>query len=266
MRTIFNSNNMEKENFAQNIINKIREDKLEPKPRWHFILKNYFLWLFGLLSIIIGSLSVSVLMYLINHSHITINSDSGYLKSVIISLPYFWFLFFSLFVFIVYYNIKHLKKGYKYSPYLIVVASFLMTIILGQALYFSGVAKKIDDVLGVNSGLYQEIFNPSVKHVFNPGQGRLVGVIPTPHNEDLIELVDINGETWALIMSNGYIYRGNMYKQGLVVVHGRAFDNRSFLVRQIRPLGPGNKYFESKMQNSNHCFGPGCRNGQIENR
>jgi len=44
--------NLEDKNFNDNVLHKIKEEKISPKPRWQFLLKNILMWGLGVVSLI----------------------------------------------------------------------------------------------------------------------------------------------------------------------------------------------------------------------
>lgn len=191
---------MDREKLSDKILDKIKNTKIEPKPRWYFLMKNYTLYLFGALALIFGALGMSVLIYLLKYndwqSGLHIDNFLGF---ILMTLPYFWIIFFTLFVFIIYYNIKHSQKGYRYPAYLIISFAFLASVILGEIFFVAGFGEKIDDILGRKAPLYKEMFNPQMNFWFNPEAGRLAGLIFFEENAD-IYLIDHSGKIWNILL------------------------------------------------------------------
>ena len=109
-------------NFDSNILERIKEDNLKPKPKWTFLFKDSVIWFFGALSLVFGALGVSVIIYLLKNNDWSLyNKLSGsFLEFILLTMPYFWILFLAIFILVIKYNIQHTKKGYKYSLPIIV--------------------------------------------------------------------------------------------------------------------------------------------------
>ena len=148
-----------KENLSKKIIEKIKEEHIQPKPKWQFSLKAYLVWLLSALSLFIGSLAFSVVLYLIinNDWDVYVHITDNLIKFTILSLPYLWIVLLLLFVIISYYNFKHTKKGYKYHFYIILLSSILLSIIFGSLLYSIGVGRALDNILAVKMPMYEKL-------------------------------------------------------------------------------------------------------------
>lgn len=185
-------------NFAENLLEKIKLDKIAPKPRWHFLLKNYVVWIFGTLSLIVGSAAMSVIIYLLKYNdwEMGFKTDGGFWAFFLITLPYFWIVFLSLFVLVLYYNIKHTKSGYRYPASYIVIFAVFASIILGELFFLFGLGEEIDDVLGQKAPLYAQMFNPQLDFWFQPEEGRLAGLAVI--SEGKMSVVDPSGKVWEI--------------------------------------------------------------------
>jgi len=191
-----------KEKFDSQILEKIKEEKLKPKARWTFLLKDYVIWAFGFVSLIIGSLSIAVLIYLIGNNDWSIYSEisDSLLEFIILTLPYYWFLFLAIFIVVINYNIKHTKKGYKYSLPVIITASVLASMFLGIIFSSAGLGSAIDDVFAENVVYYDRFINPTINIWDHPEDGRLAGLIVAQVDDCQYYLVDIRQNEWLINM------------------------------------------------------------------
>lgn len=232
-----------KDNFSKNLIDKIKEEKIEPKPRWHFLLKNYVVWFSGLASLIFGSLATSVIIYLIKHNNWQLGQESeGLISFFLITLPYFWLLFLIIFILVIFYNLKHTKKGYKYKAVHIILVAILSSILLGEVFYLVGLGKKIDDVLGTRAPFYKEMFNPHLHYFCNPEKGRLSGVLIIENNETA--LIDPSGNYWEIIFKDKKIIPGTFSSGQIVNALGSIIedDNRLFEIYVIKVNDSGQEF------------------------
>lgn len=187
-------------NFAEHLLEKIKEENISPKPRWHFLLKNYVVWVFGALALIFGSAAISVIIYLLKYNNweMGLRLDVGFLSFFLMTLPYLWLIFLGLFIFVLSYNIKHSPKGYRYPFSFIIIFAILISIILGELFFLAGLGRKIDDVLGQKAPLYARMFNPQLDFWFNPREGRLAGLAVL--SEDDLNIIDPTGKVWKVIL------------------------------------------------------------------
>jgi hypothetical protein len=138
----------ETNNLTEKIIKKIDEEKVVPIARWHFVLKNNSFWALWALSVVAGSCAVAASIFVFQNSgwrYHSITHDS-FFKFFLDILPLFWLVSFGVMVALGYYNIRHTNTGYRFSFYLVAIASVVISILGGTLLYAIGVAKNIDEI------------------------------------------------------------------------------------------------------------------------
>jgi hypothetical protein len=246
----------EKAGFADKLLAKIKSEKISPKPRWHFLLKDYVIWIAGALSLIVGALAVALIIYLLQTSGLSSyqETEKSFSEFILLNLPYFWLLFLGLFVFIVSYNFRHTGRGYRYSGLLLAGISIVSSIVLGIIFQSLGLGQKIDDVLGRRSPLYDRVMNPHVDFWSHPEEGRLAGLVVAVADNGYI-LVDRQREEWLLIVPAPA-------PVSLVGKPVRAIGRQSgdyvFMVGRLLPAGSGRSFYER--------FDGGPRPGRFDQR
>jgi len=190
--------------FDSSILDTIKEKNLKPKSKWTFLLKDYVVWALGVVSLLLGSIAMSVIIYLVKNNDWDIYTElSGSLAEfVLLTMPYFWIVFLIIFLLVINYNIKHTKKGYKLSLPIIFSASISISIFLGALLFNAGLGRAIDDVLGENVSFYDTIINPRVRIWNNPESGRLMGMIVEKVSDSEFYLVDLKDGRWLINIDN----------------------------------------------------------------
>lgn len=231
--------------FDKKIISKITKERLAPKPRWHFLLKNYVMWVAGGLALLIGAAAVSVMIYLFKHGNWELRAAAHktFWEFFLLTLPYFWIMFLGLFIFIVYYNFKHTKKGYLYPLPFVVAGSILASLFLGLIFHQIGLGRIIDDALGRRAPFYGKVFNPQLDFWCAPEEGRLTGVVIDLESVASFSLLDPTGNDWQVLTEDGSQFSG--VRVGLPVrVVGRVDGKNKFYAEIIRPAGlPGRGFF-----------------------
>ncbi|MEI7620596.1 MAG: hypothetical protein WCJ57_03440 [Candidatus Falkowbacteria bacterium] len=256
---------MDTKEFDQKLVDKINEAKISPKPRWYFLLKNYAIWAAGFLALLAGSLAVSVMIYLIRYNgwETRIETHKSLWEFLLMTLPYFWIIFLGIFVFILYYNFKHTKGGYRYPVYLVAIFSVLVSIILGAAFYFLGLGQKIDNILGERAPLYEKVLNPQMAFWFNPEEGRLVGIIASEVVDNNFHIIDPSGSAWQILGREDKkdSHLNSLLKAGQPVnIVGYVVEENNFQAENIRPIVPGRGFF-SRPEMKKHrerCLKGGC--------
>jgi len=260
--------------FAARILAKIKTNKMAPKPRWQFLLKNYVVWLAGLLALLIGAAAVSVMIYLFKYNDWEIyeQTHKTLAEFFLLTLPYFWFIFLGFFVFVVYYNLKHTKHGYRYPLSVVILAPIALSIILGSGFFLIGWGERIDNVLGRQAPLYDRVINRQLAFWFNPEEGRLTGVVVdfAEGEEELFYLIDPAGNHWEISRQidqtlidqalNKHL-REFLEVGGPVNLIGQIITDGKFQAKTIKPLMPGRGFFMRPKIRERHpdCFENNCR-------
>jgi hypothetical protein len=186
---------------SQKILEKIKEEKIKPTPKWHFLLKNYFIWAAFAISVLIGSLSFSVILYILTDSNWDIYKylDKNFAEYLLLSLPYFWILFIIGFILLSYYNYKHTKKGYKYASYLVIILSVVISFVFGGTLFAFGLGEKIDQALSNNIPYYQQkIIENKIERWHHPEKGLLIGTVEEAISDEEVIVKDFENKEWLV--------------------------------------------------------------------
>jgi len=237
---------MKNNNLSQEILGKIKKENISPRAKWRFLFKDYVIWSVGILALVIGALSFSVIIYLLRFSDWGVYSQAGnsVIEFIVLTLPYFWLVFLALFVYIIYYNIKHTKRGYKYSLPMIIVSSLLGSIILGGIFFQLGWAQKIDDVLGERAPLYTRVINHQMDFWDNPEAGRLVGVITEKVDDNMVILVDPKRDSYLVRVDSSITKDAIILETGQFVrLAGELTGDGEFRADIVAPARSGRGFF-----------------------
>ncbi len=152
-------------NLEKNILNKIKTQKIKPRAKWLFSLKNIIAWLLGIISLIISSLSMSVIIHIINNNNylfFRVNHQHQHysMQLILKSIPYLWLISLIIFIIIFRYTLKQTKDGYKIEISKIIIISAGLSIILGYLFYIQGIGTNIDNSFSHKSHLYRNIMRP----------------------------------------------------------------------------------------------------------
>jgi heme/copper-type cytochrome/quinol oxidase subunit 2 len=247
---------MENETFNKEILEKLQELRIKPRARWHFLLKNYAIWISGVVALLVGAASVSVIIYLSSYNDFSIRQDinKSLGEMLLLTLPYFWLLFLGLFIFVVYYNLKHTKTGYRYSVWTITFVAVGGSMFLGCIFFAAGLGKELDEVLGQNAPLYGEMINPRVDFWSNPEEGRLIGVIVSQTDDGNFVLIDKDQHEWTVeIKSDDFV--AVPLSGGPLRLIGQKKSDDVFEVFRVLPMMPGHGFFK-RLNVAPHPAGP----------
>jgi hypothetical protein len=202
-------NNKKLSSIGRDVIEMIKNKNIRPQPKWKFLLKDYFIWFVGIVSIVIGSLAFSVIIYMLKNSDWDVyeHINNSLFEFIVVTLPYFWIAFLVLFVFIADYNLKHTKKGYRYQVHVVMIVSVTVSMILGLFLYNIGVGRAIDDVFAEKIPVYKQMVNKMHQRgkMWNrPNEGFLSGMIVSMDSKDRFRISDIHNTVWDIHGENAY--------------------------------------------------------------
>lgn len=191
---------MNRKNLTEQILETIKKKRIKPRPRWEFLLKDYSIWLAGIISLLVGSLAFSVIIHMFKNNDWNLYKyiSDGFLSFVLVTLPYFWVIFLAIFILLVYYNFKNTKGGYKYKLPVVILASVIISIVLGTLLYDIGIGQTIDEILSEQISFYNRFINPRRAMWVRPEEGLLAGMVVSVTDSEHFEVQDINGKVWEI--------------------------------------------------------------------
>jgi len=226
-------------NIIESVLATIKKKHLKPRPRWEFVLKNYFIWALTALTLIVGSLAFAVIIYLIKNNDWDLyrQINDGFLEFIILSLPYFWLIFLASFVLLAYYNFKHTKIGYKYHFHLILGATILISLLAGILFYNIGLGHAIDSVFNQKFPVYRRLMLQRAKIWDQPDKGLLFGIIQSVQEPNALQLQDLKNKSWLVIYRQAHFPPQLILKPGLrVKIFGQKINQNTFRAQHIRPF------------------------------
>lgn len=133
---------------ADEVLKKLESEKVTPIGRWHFVLRNNSFWALWGLSVLIGACATAATIFVFLNAgwqYEALTHDS-FMQFFFDVMPLFWLVSFGLMVLFGYYNVRHTTRGYRFSFYLVVIASVVASFLGGTVLYALGIGKDIDDL------------------------------------------------------------------------------------------------------------------------
>ncbi len=238
--------NLEDKNFNENVLHKIKEEKLLPKPKWQFLLKNSIIWILGIFSLILGATATSLIFYMVRNEDAGIYSRAGGnpLEFLLVIVPLFWIICLFVFAVLVYFYIKHTKKGYKYSAKQIILVIIGASLLLGLAANAFGFDRLIDDTLGERAPFYDRVINPQLNYWSNPDNGRLTGMIIAEQSPIEYSLVDRGGEVWVTVLAPDDDHNTKMIVGHPVRLSGQKIADHKFIIKEVMSVGPGRGFLK----------------------
>jgi hypothetical protein len=236
---------METNKIGQKVVDIIKNKKIRPIGRWQFVLKDVFMWALGALALVFSALAFSVMLFLLNNIDLSL---STYIKVstwhlLLNTLPYFWIFFVSILIFIIYFQVRHTKKGYRYPLWLIVTASILGSAFLGSGFAVAGLGEKLDEALSYQAPFYQEVINPQMSFWSSPQNGRLLGMVTGVGEGTDVTLIDNNGKLWKVYLdpAKNAVFIEE-YRPARFL--GKQVSENEFVAEKVLPFAPGKRMFQ----------------------
>lgn len=229
---------------GNSVLDKIKEEKIQPKRRWQFLLRNYVVWGVGVVALFVGALAFAVTIHLVSNSGIELYQElgGGTIRFLLLSLPYVWIVLIILFIIIADYYFKHTKRGYKYQLQTVVAASIVGSLLLGGGMHAAGIGKAADDVMAKHVPQYERIMNRHDAVWNRADKGMLLGVITEVTDEEIIMLLDKKQEEWTVNIKDArQVGNVNITMGERVRVLGKKQEGNIFHAKGIGPgraLGP----------------------------
>lgn len=237
---------MEK-NLGKDVLEKIKEKKIKPKPKWMFSLRDIGFWVIFSISLILGSISTSLIIFILRNNDWDLHSKLGHglLQFIFITLPYFWLIFLVFFLIISYYNLRKTKSGYKYNPLLIVLINILISMILGSILYICGLGAKLEDSLENKIAPYGKMFYQRHEMWDKPEKGLIGGKIIIFKDNNNFKIVSLEQKEWNIFSEDPIVAPRLVLREGeKVKIIGEKIDEDIFEAEEIRPFMNKRMFFE----------------------
>lgn len=224
--------------LSQKILEKIKKREIEPKARWQFLLRDWFLWgAFGF-SVVLGSAAFAVMIFVLNDREWDIYKflDKSFLEYLILCLPYLWLAALGLFLWLAFYNFEHTKTGYRHNPWLVTGVSFVLSLILGAVFFYGGLGAAIDEIFANNLPLYQKVMQHKQDIWCHPDRGLLWGKIIKIENGQIFLLSGCNRQEWTVKVREPAVCNDltNCLAGEKIKVIGEAESPNVFLARELR--------------------------------
>ena len=223
------------DHLSKNIVDKIKKEKIIPVPKWHFLLKNYVVWVLFLISSMIGGIAFGIILLQLSDIDWTIidRINSGPQELIITIIPYFWIVILIVFIGIAYHNFRHTSKGYKSGTFIILGISILVSVIAGSIVFASGISRRIEN-FRENTPFVREIHAPHMKLWMQENKGLMAGIIEKL-DRDKILLRSLKDRPWNIDIRNAKLINIPQLKlKQKIEIIGEKIDNTHFKAHEIR--------------------------------
>jgi hypothetical protein len=176
--------------ISQKVIGKLKQKQAQPLPAWQFTLRSLVTWLGFLVFVGLGSLAVSVMLFLVTAQEYTRLAmfRGGPLGYWLRALPLLWLFVVLLLLVAAYFDFRRTESGYRYRSFVVIGALVAISLLGGFGLHAAGVGQRTDAKLEKFLPRYRQ-FAPHGKDVWHrPESGMLVGQVTGIEPPDLLEM------------------------------------------------------------------------------
>ncbi len=218
----------QKKSTAQSVLETIEKEHVAPTPRWHFIVRNTLVWISGIVFLIAGAISVSLIIFAFSGSAWQLRGviGRGAFEHMMIIMPIIWIIALIVFVAAADYALRHTKKGYRYPLWGIVLVLIVGSLIGGTVLHAMRADRLIDESFGRHLPQYKTVEKRRAILMHQPKEGSIMGRV-TSISEGHFTLVNRHFEEEWLVESN---------------------DTFSTILQDVRVLVVGKKNGENKFK------------------
>ncbi len=135
--------------LSKKIIKEIQEKQIIPKSKIFFIIKNMLFWLFSVLSVLIGAISFSTILYNLSGNQEIINAfllKNNISLEIFNFLPVFWIIILIIFLLLSIKNYKKTNNFYKYNLYFIFLIIIVLAFGFGSLMFSVGIGQKTEQL------------------------------------------------------------------------------------------------------------------------
>ncbi len=181
------------------LLERINATEVTPLPKQYFSLKNIVLWLLAVLSVLVGGLAVSSIIFR------AVNLPGAYpagglpLPLFAHLLPFVWILLLVFFSYLALREIRATKRGYRYELPVLVLSLLLTSCVLGIAFYASGIGAHLDRLAVRHTPFMAGIEDAQAVRWQHPENGFLMGVVSSKTETEFI-VTDPKNRAWTVLI------------------------------------------------------------------
>ena len=226
-------------NIAEKIVNKIKNDNIQPRSKWTFTYKEWLRWTIYFLFILMGSISFSIILFAIsvNGFDLLQHFKHSILESVLVLVPIMWLSTMIFFLGVSILSVMGTGRAYKYSFGKWMSLSTGISLAIGTLFFMTGGAKWLEHKFETNIESYESLLEKKTAIWSQPSLGTLSGEIVSVE-DDFIVMKDWKGKIWNIESKTSFIAPAvDMVSGSLIKLNGIIMSDSTFRAEKIRPWG-----------------------------
>lgn len=223
--------------LSEKILERIERAGVRPIPKSYFSFKNIAFWTLAALSVLVGGLSVSSIIFrAVNLPAVLPPGVELPIPLFVRLMPFLWIALLSLFSFIAYREVRATRKGYRYAFSTLLLSLLLGSMILGIGFYASGLGARLDLYAARHVPFVGRIDEEQRERWMRPERGFLIGHI-TAIDGDSFTLEDPEHTLWT-VLTNEELATTSLATEVRVGVRGTITDTDTHIFQacDIRSL------------------------------
>lgn len=189
------------ESVSSFVLDRITSQALTPVARWRFLVVEYGVWVAWGLSILLGAIAFSVVLFFLSSAPFIfyeVSHDSIF-DLLIDVFPQAWLLVFVGMGIFAHYNLRHTKYGYKYRVWQVLISSIVFSFVLGVMLHIVGIGLVADTMLGNRLPFFEDFEHAQMRIWQMPQEGRIIGtLVGNSNQQEIVHIIDSEGRDWQL--------------------------------------------------------------------
>ncbi len=250
------------------ILDTIKTEGISPKPKWHFLLKEWVIWVTAGIAFLLGAIATTLTIYMLNVNrfmeHVIEITDADFWFSVV---PLLWILLVVVGIFYTVYAARESKKGYKWSLSWLVSIALFGSVVLGTSAYAVGAGDVIDGYLLTKMPLYKKMTHFEPDHWMDIDNGVVVGMVTSVLSEGCtVERMDTHTPLTILFDTETEILTPNqeILLNAPVKIIGEEVTDDTFYAKEVEPfMGRGGGMFRPPEMMQDELPGNGVMNGAM---
>ncbi|MCF7846144.1 MAG: hypothetical protein K9L85_02810 [Candidatus Peribacteraceae bacterium] len=187
--------------LSKKILAEIKKQKIAPRERWIFLIKNYGIWALAIVALLLAAVFVgtSIADLLEAEWELRPHFPGGQLNFFAHTIPFFWFVGIAAAVVLAFFLLRKTKRGYRFG--LIALAGSILTASIagGVSLLSTGLLPKFQEFRMMN---FPPHFDESEWQ--NPDEGFLIGEIIISEGV-VLSISSLDGSIWEVDISDAKI-------------------------------------------------------------
>jgi len=184
--------------LSKSVMEKIETEQTKPRPRVYFTFKNILIWTTALVTVVLGSLIVSSIVFrLVNLDKVLPPRVYERAWQMTETLPFTLFVLFIIFGYLMYKQIRLTRSGYKYEMPVIFLSIGFVSLVFGILFYVVGVGYHVDRITAKGLPFHPGIEKLQSRQWTTSDEGVIVGEVVSIENENIF-LRDRSGAIWNI--------------------------------------------------------------------